>query len=276
MKKTLLICFLCVINAIVCADTPCKVYARSGNVFVKVFRTSQWLPVQENQEISILDSVSIGQEGSLSIIDPLGNIYNSISKGKKRVLNIISEVKEQQSKMLSAINGLMIDEFKSTRKKPSQIAGLGGYTNRGMIEMKDLVKTWAWLAQQACNDKLQNTDSELVLKRYDTPDGTFFEIQNTSDKAYYVNVLYVDRQTKKVNLCYIIKQEDSEDAYIGLPSGKTIRIEEMKFRIDESKDIFILVGTEDEYIPEVIQSALQCEDVEQAEPLYAEYTYYKL
>ena len=90
-----------------------------------------------------------------------------------------------------------------------------------MIEMKDLVKTWAWLAQQACNDKLQNTDSELVLQRYDTPDGTFFEIQNTSDKAYYVNVLHVDRQTKKVNLCYIIKQEDSEDAYASPPYSTT-------------------------------------------------------
>ena len=278
MKKILLF-YLCAIGAIVFAQNPYKAYDWSGQVQVKEYKNSHWSPVQKNQAMSGLDSVDIDNNGYLRIIDTRSNlIYKSTSIGKMRMLTIINDAKKQNSHTLAAVNQELMKGVHSSLNTPTmQIAGA---TSRGDEDgelIDSISSTLAWLAKMTCRNQLSNHSSEVILKRHDVPEGTFFEIKNTSTKGYYVNILHLDKQTQKVNLCYIIEQaEEPETPFLYLPQGQTMRLQNLMFNIDDTRDIFILVGTEDQYIPEQVQSTLQYLDLDSALPLYQRYNYYIL
>ena len=278
MKKILFF-YLCAIGAIVFAQKPYNVYDWSGGVQIKEHKTSQWSPVQKNKAVSGLDSVNVDKKGYLRIIDSRSNlIYKSMSTGKMRMLTIINDAKKQNSHTLAAVNQELMKGAHSSSNTPTmQIAGA---TTRGDEDgelIDSISSTLAWLAKMTYRNQLSNHSSEVILKRHDVPEGTFFEIKNTSTKGYYVNILHLDKQTQKVNLCYIIEQAEEPDApFLYLPQGETMQLQNLMFNIDKTKDIFILVATEDQYIPEQVQSTLQYLDIESAQPLYRRYKYDKL
>ena len=279
MKKILLFSFLCVISTFTLAQKPYKVYDWSGKVQVKEYKFPQWSPVQKNQPMSGLDSVDIDKKGYLRIIDSRSNlIYKSMSTGKMRMLTIINDAKKQNSHTLAAVNQELMKGVNASSNTPTmQIAGATtrGDADEGLVD--SISSTLAWLAKMACDNQLANNTTDLILKHHDTPDGTFFEIRNTSNDGYYVNILHLDKQTQKVNLCYIIEQAEEPDApFLYLPQGETMQLQNLMFNIDKTKDIFILVATEDQYIPEQVQSTLQYLDIESAQPLYRRYKYDKL
>ena len=279
MKKILLFSFLCVISTITLAQKPYKVYDWSGKVQAKEYKSPQWSPVQKNQPMSGLDSVDIDKKGYLRIIDSRSNlIYKSMSTGKMRMLTIINDAKKQNSHTLAAVNQELMKGVNASSNTPTmQIAGVTtrGDEDEGLVD--SISSTLAWLAKMACDNQLANNTTDLILKHHDTPDGTFFEIRNTSKDGYYVNILHVDNQTHKVNLCYIIEQAEEPDApFLYLPQGEAMQLQNLMFNIDKTKDIVILVATEDQYIPEQVQSTLQYLDIESAQPLYRRYKYDKL
>ena len=278
MKKILFF-YLCAIGAIVFAQKPYNVYDWSGGVQIKEYKTSQWSPVQKNKAISGLDSVDVDKKGYLRIIDTRSNlIYKSTSTGKMRILTIINDAKKQNSHTLAAVNQELMKGVNASSNTPTmQIAGVTtrGDEDEGLVD--SISSTLAWLAKMACDNQLANNTTDLILKHHDTPDGTFFEIRNTSKDGYYVNILHVDNQTHKVNLCYIIEQAEEPDApFLYLPQGEAMQLQNLMFNIDKTKDIVILVATEDQYIPEQVQSTLQYLDIESAQPLYRRYKYDKL
>lgn len=279
MKKILLF-YLCAIGAIAFAQNPYKAYDWSGQVQVKEYKKSHWSPVQKNQAMSGLDSVDIDNNGYLRIIDTRSNlIYKSTSIGKMRMLTIINDAKKQNSHTLAAVNQELIKGARSSSNTPTmQIAGATTRCSDEDVSYIDsITSTLAWLAKMAYCNQLVNHSSKVILKRHDVPEGTFFEIKNTSDKSYYVNVLHLDKQTQKVNLCYIIEQAEEPDTpFLYLPQGQTMKLQNLMFNIDDARDIFILVETEDQYIPEQVQSTLQYIDIESAQPLYQRYNFYIL
>ncbi|MBO5674190.1 MAG: hypothetical protein J6R59_07430 [Paludibacteraceae bacterium] len=279
MKKILLF-YLCAIGAIVFAQKPYNVYDWSGGVQIKEYKTSQWSPVQKNQAISGLDSVDVDKKGYLRIIDTRSNlIYKSTSTGKMRILTIINDAKKQNSHTLAAVNQELIKGARSSSNTPTmQIAGATTRcSDEDVSHIDSITSTLAWLAKMAYSNQLANHNYELIMKRHDIPEGAFFEIKNTSKRGYYVNVLHLDKQTQKVNLCYIIEQaEEPEAPFLYIPHDQTMRLQSLMFNIDDTRDIFILVGTEDQYIPEQVQSTLQYLDLDSALPLYQRYNYYIL
>ena len=278
MKKILFF-YLCAIGAIVFAQKPYNVYDWSGGVQIKEYKTSQWSPVQKNKAISGLDSVDVDKKGYLRIIDTRSNlIYKSTSTGKMRILTIINDAKKQNSHTLAAVNQELMKGAHSSSNTPTmQIAGATTRGNEDGELIDSISSTLAWLAKMTYRNQLSNHSSEVILKRHDVPEGTFFEIKNTSTKGYYVNILHLDKQTQKVNLCYIIEQaEEPETPFLYLPQGQTMRLQNLMFNIDDTRDIFILVGTKDQYIPEQVQSTLQYLDLDSAQPLYQRYNYYIL
>ena len=229
--------------------------------------------------MSGLDSVDIDNNGYLRIIDTRSNlIYKSTSTGKMRILTIINDAKKQNSHTLAAVNQELMKGAHSSSNTPTmQISGATTRGNEDGELIDSISSTLAWLAKMTYRNQLSNHSSEVILKRHDVPEGTFFEIKNTSTKGYYVNILHLDKQTQKVNLCYIIEQaEEPETPFLYLPQGQTMRIQNLMFNIDYTRDIFILVGTEDQYIPEQVQSTLQYLDLDSAQPLYQRYNYYIL
>ncbi len=279
MKKRLFF-YLCAVGAIVFAQKPYNVYDWSGDVQIKEYKTSQWLPVQKSQAISGLDSVDVDKKGYLRILDTRSNlIYKSTSTGKMRMFTIINAARKQNSHSLAAVNHELMKGAHSSSNTPTmQIAGATTRcSDEDVSHIDSITSTLAWLAKMAYSNQLANHNYELIMKRHDVPEGAFFEIKNTSKRGYYVNVLHIDKQTQKVNLCYIIEQaEEPETPFLYLPQGQTIRLQNLMFNIDDTRDIFILVGTEDQYIPEQVQSTLQYLDLDSAQPLYQGYNYYIL
>lgn len=279
MKKILFF-YLCAVGAIVFAQKPYNVYDWSGDVQIKEYKTSQWLPVQKSQAISGLDSVDVDKKGYLRILDTRSNlIYKSTSTGKMLMFTIINAARKQNSHSLAAVNHELMKGAHSSSNTPTmQIAGATTRcSDEDVSHIDSITSTLAWLAKMAYSNQLANHNYELIMKRHDVPEGAFFEIKNTSKRGYYVNVLHIDKQTQKVNLCYIIEQaEEPETPFLYLPQGQTIRLQNLMFNIDDTRDIFILVGTEDQYIPEQVQSTLQYLDLDSAQPLYQGYNYYIL
>ena len=279
MKKILFF-YLCAVGAIVFAQKPYNVYDWSGDVQIKEYKTSQWLPVQKSQAISGLDSVDVDKKGYLRILDTRSNlIYKSTSTGKMLMFTIINAARKQNSHSLAAVNHELMKGAHSSSNTPTmQIAGATTRcSDEDVSHIDSITSTLAWLAKMAYSNQLANHNYELIMKRHDVPEGAFFEIKNTSKRGYYVNVLHIDKQTQKVNLCYIIEQaEEPETPFLYLPQGQTMRLQNLMFNIDDTRDIFILVGTEDQYIPEQVQSTLQYLDLDSAQSLYQRYNYYIL
>ena len=278
MKKAIFFLSLCFLSISVLAQKPYTVYDWTGKASIKEYKTQQWNPVKKNQAVSGLDSVSIDKNSTLRIIDTRSNlIYKSTKTGKMRILTIINDAKNQNSRTLSAVNQELLNGAKGSSGVPSmQVVGA---TTRGSDDdalMDSIASTFGWVAKNALNGNLIRNSSDLVLKCNTLPEGVYFEMHNNSSKGYYVNVLHLNKQTKAMNLCYIIEQSQEPDApFIFLPQGESVKLNNLIFNQSQS-DIFILVGTEDQYIPEQMQSTLQYLDVESAQPLYHRYKYFKL
>lgn len=278
MKKVIFFLSLCIFSISAMAQKPYAVYDWTGKASIKEYKTTQWSPVKKNQAVSGLDSVSIDKNSTLRIIDTRSNlIYKSTKTGKMRILTIINDAKNQNSRTLSAVNQELLNGAKGSSGAPSmQVVGA---TTRGSDDealIDSIASTFGWVAKNALNGNLVHNSSDLILKCSALPEGVYFEMQNNSDKGYYVNVLHLNKQTKAMNLCYIIEQSQEPDApFIFLPQGESVKLNNLIFNQSQS-DIFILVGTEDQYIPEQLQSTLQYLDVESAQPLYHRYRYFKL
>ncbi len=279
MKKTTLILVLCVLLGVVAvAQKPYTIYDWKGKVFIKEYKGQQWLPTQKNQAVGGLDSVSIEKNGMLRVTDNRSNlIFRSTSTGQMRIFNIINDAKKQNSNTLAAVNRELLHGNKNSSKVPTM--QMVGATTRGSNDdalMDSIVQTFGWLANMAIQDQLSNPASDLLLKYHNTPDGIWLEIQNLSKKNYYVNVLHINKRIKTVNLCYVIEQsEEPERPFLYLPQGERMELNNLLFTMDFANDIYILIGTEDQYIPEQIQSNLQYLDIETAQPLYKKYEFFK-
>lgn len=278
MKKAIFFLSLCFLSISTMAQKPYTIYDWTGKASIKEYKTTQWSPVKKNQAVSGLDSVSIDKNSTLRIIDTRSNlIYKSTKTGKIRILTIINDAKNQNSRTLSAVNQELLNGAKGSSGAPSmQVVGA---TSRGSDDealIDSIASTFGWVAKNAFNGNLVHNSSDLILKCNTLPEGVYFEMQNNSGKGYYVNVLHLNKQTKTMNLCYIIEQSQEPDApFIFLPQGESVKLNNFIFNRSQS-DIFILVGTEGQYIPEQMQSTLQYLDLESAQPLYHRYKYFKL
>lgn len=278
MKKVIFFLSLCIFSISAMAQKPYTVYDWTGKASIKEYKTTQWSPVKKNQAVSGLDSVSIDKNSTLRIIDTRSNlIYKSTKTGKMRILTIINDAKNQNSRTLSAVNQELLNGAKGSSGAPSmQVVGA---TTRGSDDealIDSIASTFGWVAKNAFNGNLIQNSYGLFLKCYNLPEGVCFEMNNNTNKGYYVNVLHLNKQTKTMNLCYIIEQSQEPDApFIFLPQGESVKLNNLIFNRSQS-DIFILVGTEDQYIPEQMQSTLQYLDLESAQPLYHRYKYFKL
>lgn len=255
------------------------VYDWFGQVHIKAYRGQEWFPVQKNQPASIQDSVNIGEDGTLRILDRKTNlIYRSTTTGQMRLYAIVSEARKQDSHILAAVCRDVLNGAHRSADAPSmQVVGVTTRQTSDDSSMEDsIVSTFGWLACRVYNGELINNAAELILKSHAVADGIWFEMQNQSEKGYFVNVLHLNKKTKKVSLCYIIEQAQEPDApYIYLPAGTTMRLEKLIFKTDSEEDKYILVGTEDAYIPEQIRDNLNRMDIDAAQPLYHKYTWYK-
>ncbi len=245
MKKFSFIIAFCVLSLVALAQKQYAVHDWKGKVLIKEYKGQRWLPAQKNQAVSGLDSVSIEKNGVLRVIDKRSNlIFRSTSTGRMRVFNIINDAKKQNSNTLAAVNRELLHGDKNASKRPTM--QMVGATTRGSDNealMDSIVQTFGWLANLAIQDKLNNPVSDLLLKRHDTHDGVWFEMQNMTKKDYYVNVLHINKQTKKINLCYIIEQsEEPEMPFLYLPHGEQLQLKNLVFSLDSSTDIYILVG----------------------------------
>lgn len=278
MKKRVLLIIECIISIVVLAQKPFSVYDWKGHVQLKEDKEQQWKPVHKGQLVSGLDSVDIEKNGMLRVIDKRINlIYKSTSTGKICIYTLINDAKKQKSRTLSAVNKELLSGANNTSKTPTmQVAGAttrsGG---NGHDYDDDIASTFRWLGLMALNDELKNDSPDFLMKGHKTSKGTYFEIRNLSNKGYFVNVIHLNKKSKEMSLCYIIEQNIEHDApYIFLPKGEVIQIKDLLFNINDD-DVYILVGTEDKYIPEQIQDSLHYQKLESAQPLYQRYKYFK-
>ena len=279
MKKTLFLLTLCLIGMHATAQKPYAIYDWTCQASIKEYKGDQWSPIRKDQAVSGLDSIQIAEKGTLRVIDTRTNlIYRSTKTGKMRILNLINDAKSQNSRTLSAVNQELLKSAKSATGTPTmQVVGATtrGDDERGVED--SIAATLGWIAKQAYEEGMLPNASDLILRCHVIPEGVYFEMENQSDRGYYVNVLHINRQTRKMNLCYIIDPAQAPDApFLFLPKDQSVQLKELVFDRNQANDIYLLVGTEDAYIPEQMQTILQYMDMESVQALYPRYKCYKV
>ena len=279
MKNVFSILLLSIVCSM-CLAQNYSIYDWKGKVLLKEDNGQSWFPVKKEYSVSDRDSVDIARKGFLRVIDNRNNlIYQSIKPGKFQIIELIQEVQMKKSSIMVSVNRELMKNAKEPPIKERELIMMGA-TTRGrsdtMMIPNKIAQTFGWIAAQALHDRLVSNDSSIFLKKHIYKNGTiYFEIKNQMNRGYFVNVLHLNKSTKKISLCYVINEEQALEApYLYLPEHKTLLMKNLLFNFDKQNDVFILVGTEDGYIPEQMQFVLQYMDIERATPLYDKYVYY--
>lgn len=273
MKTSKLIFLLSVISLVSFAQVYGHEYVISnihGNVFYKSQDSLLWDTLMRWQSVKSFDSVYIKDTpGWVDVRDILSNQppYRSQQNGKMTIFNIVDADKKKQLSFLHAILKRFYDNLKSQKIVTPSMNTIGAEEAKGTSTQNDeIADAFMRIARRVLIYNEDSNQSLLYMSaiqstNYDT-EYSYFVLNNQDTCDYYVNILHLNKRTKKVNLCYIpnniLDGESSIDLpIIYLPSKTKLNIEGIFFKTGTREDVYIMVGTQVYFLPNNIQSRLK-------------------
>ena len=269
MKRCLLTFFMCVSIMNLHALTHYSIYEWKGEVQYKLYGEKQWLPATKNVQLTIVDSVRIGKNSYVRLIDQTRhNSIRSLSEGVFTINHILAESAAVDSKSnFASINHELVNK-KMSAYRPSSMSTQGAKM-RDVISSTDIPakKLWAnsfsFIGNQAINGQLNKPTQGLILHKKICEEGITFAIENSTDKDYYANVLHVYSLTGIASLCFIIEESNLDTRSIMLPHGCCYTFSDLVFPNTED-DYYILVATEVQYDTKEVNDELLYHNIHNA------------
>ena len=269
MKRCLLTFFLCASIMSAHALTHYSIYEWKGEVQYKLDGEKQWLPAAKNIQLTIVDSVRIGKNSYIRIVDQArNNSIRSLSEGVFTINHILTEAAAADSKSIIASINHELANKKMSAYRPSSMSAQGAKM-RDIISSTDIPAKKIWansfasIGNQAANGQLKKPTQELILHKKDCEDGITFAMENSTEKDYYVNVLHVNRLTGIASLCFIIEESNVDTHSIMLPHGCCYTFSDIVFPNTED-DYYILVATEVQYDTKEVNDELLYHNIHNA------------
>ena len=263
MKKILLI-FLCLISgwSAIHAKEEYIIEMYGGSVRYKNENSKEWQSVSNNLILSINDSICL-EKGGYVTIGYRNTPYKFSSSCTARIYDLVREKRKEQSKQFTTIS--FLQEIGANKKKTSPFqmkqVGMGGprggddKTKTDTIDYERLSQTLAKVGALACSKKKSPKIKGIAFNKIITDEGLCFEYSNSSGYDYYINVLHVNKRTKKISLCYVIMKDVKEQACPITPNGFTSCNREVYFPNTED-DVYVLIALDYPYDSYVLDNEL--------------------
>lgn len=232
-----------------------EIFDIQNSVQIKPRGAKQWSIAHKGNTLGLIDSVKIGTNGKIRILDIRTNeVYRSDKSGNYRVKDIRDAAKEQSTKMFAAICA----QIKNKETRNLSDMNMVGATTRGQSQgtTDSIVQTIAYIGKQLTNNVAKYT-RDFALKTHVLEKEVYFSISNFTTKNYYVNVVLYNKENKKASLCFVINPAQFETPYILLPANNTIELPMWRFTPPSSQEVYLLFATEHSYDSHHLQHILQ-------------------
>lgn len=247
-----------------------EIFDAQNSVQIKPRGSEKWNAAKKGNALGLIDSVKIGPNGKIRILDIRTNeVYRSDKPGNYRVKDIRDAAKEQSTKMFAAVCAQI---KKGETGHHSDISVIGA-TTRGQHQdaTESIAQTIAYIGKQLTNNAARYTQ-DLTLKTYTSGEDIYFSISNSTTKNYCVNVVLYNKEREKASLCYVINPAQFDTPYILLPANKTIELPMWRFIAPSPQETYLLFATEHTYDSYHLQHILQNLNWETlSEPAYQAY-----
>ena len=259
MKNYLfLIIFLVATTSV--AQNRYSIFSLSGDIKYKSKNGFEWVKAKKKMPLELGDYLSIPQKGNVSILDKNTRcVYYSLHEGSYKVKTIITDALQNKSALMKRLGEEIIDN--TTLSAPKQISyrPIGG-VKMGNSCVEDSIASFLfrYMNNESDGDFIKANNQLCFRRVYLSKDYLTFDITNNSIKGYYFNVARIERDRKKIYICYNISEivdDEAMELSLFIPSGETISFRDFPFAASK-KDEYVLFATEKEFSVEALQSIL--------------------
>lgn len=276
MKKCLVFSVWCLVFSVWClvpcyADAPYSFCKLTGDVqYRSRYTNSQWKEAELHQSAENADSVFIPENGALAIVHrSSGQVFYSLSSGKKRVYDVVKEAREQSGRTVR----LLINQMKeqSQTQDPSPTYAMVGATTRAEeedITLEDSLSSCLneWAYRMLLGEDLPYV-GQIEVQSTETGDEFYLTFVNHSEQGRYVNVLYIDEQEQKIGLLYHHFSQYSPYLYVA--AGERLELSMYLFWLGaqggSGNKRYIIFSSERAFDANRLQSLLQYELIQHNE-----------
>lgn len=259
MKRVLLLLFL--LNSITClSQNRYSIYSITGNVQYKSRNGSEWIRAEKRMPLHLGDFIKIPQNGEVSVLDGYTScIYISKHSGSYKVRSIIRNAQDGRSSMMRRLGEELVNNTINSKEEMIRFRTIGG-VKMGGASLEDSIASllYSYLYNGMDNSSV-NVNNQLCFKKV-CPSKYYltFEITNNSPMGYFYNVARIDRDMKKIFICFNISEiyeNEGLELSLFIPSGGTISFNEFPFA-PSKKEEYILFALDKEFSVEALQLIL--------------------
>ena len=217
--------------------------------------------LHKNDTIKLTDNVYIPQGNSIVLIDADKSskmrVFPCTAKEETQVLKVRDIVKSGNDDIINSVVREVVDDSKRVKKSKKKFRIPGG-NSRAMVPNpfhESLYKSIRAVADSICNKQIISLTDKLSLVPDSEDDFCHFSIENKSNKKYVVNILAINRKTKKVSVCLEFPPYQKEP-FLTIDPNTRLKLGDYCFLTDDPDVSFLLIGTEDAWNATTIQQML--------------------
>ncbi len=259
MKKA---CFLLLVLSLFAtvdamAQDDYAVFKFSKDVMIKKQKQKTWTVAKRRMPLSVGDSIRIGRNSSVGIINKKTNITSRANKnGTFSVRNIV----EQSQNLVEAYVGTLKDGVEDRKKTKILYNQIGASTmSSGTVDGVNIEEQvysilYDKVIKTNARKGLKSSSTIKYKKEYIASDEFIFVIENRTPTPYYFNIM---KFGSKANLCFLPMNENkSYDMF--LPAHSTVELNHNVFAdTDDDKTKYILFATKTPFNQQILQNLLE-------------------
>ena len=258
--KNYLFLIICLFATTCVAQDRYSIFSLSGDIKYKSKNSLEWVKAKKKMPLELGDYLSIPQKGNVSILDNNTRcVHYSLHEGSYKVKMIITDALQNKSALMKRLGEELIANLPSSAPKQISFRPVGG-VKMGNSCLEDSIASFLFIFMDyGADEALVRANNQLYYRRACfSKDFLTFDITNNSIKGYYFNVARIDRDRKKIYICYNISEivdDEAMELSLFIPSGETISFRDFPFAASK-KDEYVLFATEKEFSVEALQSIL--------------------
>lgn len=262
--RTVYIIALLLFSMTLSAQSRYSVYKSQGRVEVMKFRTDQWVGVNKNDEVLLMDILKIPDDGALVILDAKNrNLYKMSGAKEKSLKALIDESVRRANDITYNLNKELLSENKpsdSVYEAHRRIAASFRGTEASASYLDSLC---SFIVTQTSQDShrcwyYDNPDSsdKITYDLVPTADGEYyFKFCNNLLHDIFINVVYSESGSN-YSLCYEFDYS-SEYPFIIIPAGQEVSLPQYLFPAAEDNGNYHVLASDKEYDTHALQMLLK-------------------
>lgn len=267
MRRFSLLLFLMCLASAAMAQSRYVVYKCSGDVSVNRFRTQEWVPVQRQDDLSLLDMVRIADQASMVVLDTRNRgLYRFEEEGSKSLKAWIEEAARKSDNVTANLNKELMSQlgdkgseksytqvaaaYRGKEASPSYMDSLSSYIKE---EVASLLRMNG-LEYSVCYGDFGKASAFKGFREDLSSEEICFGFVNGTSEGLFVNAVYVD-EDGRCSLCYEFDYS-SESSYVFVPAGEEVKVGQYLFAPFSDGGKILFIATSRPYDSHALQQLL--------------------